>query len=82
MRSLEVGATMVIISIPHFDAAFSDPIADGPVIQEANIRSLSAGCTMDGIFEVVISIREKTEIPLVFLAYLNTLWHGSFQSQQ
>ncbi|MDD7404054.1 MAG: tryptophan synthase subunit alpha [Butyribacter sp.] len=63
------GAALVELGIP-----FSDPIADGPVIQEANIRSLSAGCTTDKIFDTVASIRKKTEIPLVFLAYLNTLY--------
>ncbi|RKI28998.1 tryptophan synthase subunit alpha [bacterium 1xD8-6] len=68
------GASLIEIGVP-----FSDPIADGPVIQEANIRSLSAGCTMDGIFEVVISIREKTEIPLVFLAYLNTIYKYGYE---
>lgn len=63
------GAALVELGIP-----FSDPIADGPVIQEANIRALSAGCTTDKIFDTVASIRKKTQIPLVFLAYLNTLY--------
>ncbi len=63
------GAALVELGIP-----FSDPIADGPVIQEANVRSLSAGCTTDKIFDMVASLRQKTEIPLVFLSYLNTLY--------
>ncbi len=63
------GASLIELGVP-----FSDPIADGPVIQEANIRSLSAGCTTDKLFDTVASIRKKTQIPLVFLAYLNTLY--------
>lgn len=65
----EAGASLVELGIP-----FSDPIADGPVIQKANLRSLAAGCTTDKIFDMVISLRQKTQIPLVFLAYLNTLF--------
>jgi tryptophan synthase alpha chain len=60
------GADLVEIGIP-----FSDPIAEGPVIQEANIRALSAGATVDRIFDLVASVRKKTEVPLVFLTYLN-----------
>lgn len=67
------GATLVEIGIP-----FSDPIAEGPVIQEANIRALSAGCTTDKVFDMVASLRTKTEIPLVFLTYLNPIFkYGS-----
>ena len=69
------GAALVELGIP-----FSDPIADGPVIQEANIRALSAGCTTDKIFDTVSSIRRKTEIPFVFLAYLNTLYKYGYDA--
>ncbi|MCI8771599.1 MAG: tryptophan synthase subunit alpha [Lachnospiraceae bacterium] len=65
----EAGASLIELGIP-----FSDPIADGPVIQEADVRALSAGCTLDGILEMVRSLRKKTDIPLVFLAYLNTIY--------
>lgn len=68
------GASLIELGVP-----FSDPIADGPVIQEANIRSLSAGCTTDKLFETVASIRKKTDIPLVFLAYLNTLYKYGYE---
>lgn len=70
----KAGAALVELGVP-----FSDPIADGPVIQEANIRALSAGCTLDGIFETVVSIRKKTDIPLVFLAYLNTIYRYGYE---
>ncbi len=67
------GAALVEIGIP-----FSDPIAEGPVIQEANIRALSAGCTTDKVFDMVASLRTKTEVPLVFLTYLNPIFkYGS-----
>jgi len=60
------GADLVEIGIP-----FSDPTAEGIVIQEANIRALSANTTTDRIFELVAAVRKNTEIPLVFLTYLN-----------
>lgn len=63
------GAALIEIGIP-----FSDPIAEGPVIQEANVRALQAGCTTDDVFEMVDSLRKKTEIPLVFLTYLNPVF--------
>ena len=68
------GAGLVELGIP-----FSDPIAEGPVIQEANIRALSAGCTTDKLFDMVKRLRQKTEIPLVFLAYLNTLFKYGYE---
>ncbi|MCI8562977.1 MAG: tryptophan synthase subunit alpha [Lachnospiraceae bacterium] len=69
------GAALIELGIP-----FSDPIADGPVIQAANIRSLAAGCTTDKIFDTVASMRKKTQIPLVFLAYLNTLYKYGYEA--
>lgn len=74
LEMVDAGAALIELGIP-----FSDPIADGPVIQEANIRALSAGCTTDKIFDLVASIREKTDVPLVFLAYLNTLYKYGYE---
>lgn len=68
------GASLIELGIP-----FSDPIAEGPVIQAANIRALSAGCTTDKIFDMVKSLRTKTQIPLVFLAYANTLYKYGYE---
>lgn len=68
------GASLVELGIP-----FSDPIAEGPVIQDANIRALKAGCTTDKIFDMVKSLRQKTQIPLVFLAYANTLFKYGYE---
>ncbi|MDO4167089.1 MAG: tryptophan synthase subunit alpha [Eubacteriales bacterium] len=68
------GAALVELGIP-----FSDPIAEGPVIQEANLRALSAGCTTDKLFDMVAELRTKTQIPLVFLAYANTLYKYGYK---
>ena len=66
----EAGADLVEIGIP-----FSDPIAEGPVIQEADIRALASGATTDAIFEMAASVRKKVDIPLVFMTYLNPVFH-------
>ena len=65
----ENGADIIEIGIP-----FSDPIAEGVVIQEADLRSLAAGTTTDKIFDMVASLRKKTDVPIVFLGYLNTMF--------
>lgn len=62
------GADLVELGIP-----FSDPIAEGPVIQEANIRALKNGINLDKIFDMVKRLRLKTEIPIVFLMYFNSI---------
>ncbi len=53
---------------------FSDPIAEGPVIQAASIRALSGGATFAGIFDMIKRIRKKTDIPLVLMLYLNSIF--------
>ncbi len=68
------GADLVEIGIP-----FSDPIAEGPVIQEANLRALSAGCTTDKVFDMVVRVRQKSNIPLVFLTYLNPVFNYGYE---
>lgn len=70
----KAGADLVEIGIP-----FSDPIADGPVIQEANVRALKNHVTTDDIFNLVASIRKKTDIPLVFLTYLNPVFKYGYE---
>ena len=65
----EAGADIIEIGIP-----FSDPIAEGPVIQAANERALAAGCTTDRLFETVKKAREKVQVPMVFLSYLNPIF--------
>ena len=68
------GADLIEIGIP-----FSDPIAEGVVIQEADIRSLAAGTTTDKVFDMVLDLRKKTEIPLVFMTYVNPVYHYGYE---
>ena len=63
------GADLIEIGIP-----FSDPTAEGVVIQNANIRALNGGMTTDKVFEIVRKVREKSHIPLVFLTYINPVY--------
>lgn len=74
LKMVEAGCDLIEIGIP-----FSDPIAEGPVIQEANIRALSAGATTDKIFELAENVRRQTDVPLVFLTYLNPVFHYGYE---
>ncbi|MBU9737993.1 tryptophan synthase subunit alpha [Diplocloster agilis] len=65
----QAGADLIEIGVP-----FSDPTAEGIVIQEANARALAAGCTTDKLFEMVSRVRRRTQIPLVFLTYMNPIY--------
>lgn len=62
------GADIVEIGIP-----FSDPLADGPVIQDAAIRALSGDINVSKIMDCVENIRKKSEVPLLYLVYINTI---------
>jgi tryptophan synthase alpha chain len=64
----EGGADLIELGVP-----FSDPIADGPVIQQAAERALQSGTTLKKIFALVISVRKKTHVPIIFMAYFNTI---------
>lgn len=69
----EVGADLIEIGIP-----FSDPVAEGLVIQKADERALASGTTTDKIFDMVKSVRTKTDIPLAFVTYINPIFvYGS-----
>lgn len=65
----EGGADLIELGIP-----FSDPTAEGPVIQSANVRALSAGTTTDKIFEMVKKLRNDVKIPMVFMTYANVVF--------
>jgi len=69
LTAQEAGADMIEIGIP-----FSDPIAEGEVIQAAALRALRAGTRLDGVFEMVSSINGKMRIPIVFMTYLNPVF--------
>lgn len=65
----EAGADLIEIGIP-----FSDPIAEGVVIQEANERALKAGFTADKLFDMIRRARQRVTVPMVFLTYLNPIY--------
>ena len=65
----ESGADLIEIGIP-----FSDPVAEGIVIQKADERALAAGTTTDKIFDMVESIQDKIHVPMVFMTYANVIF--------
>ncbi len=65
----KAGVDIIELGIP-----FSDPIADGPVIQRAVQRSLSGGCTVSGVFEIVKKVRKSITSPIVFMTYYNIVY--------
>lgn len=68
------GADLIEIGIP-----FSDPTAEGEVIQEANIRALGGGMTTEGVFDIVRRVREHSSVPLAFMTYLNPVFHYGYE---
>ena len=71
----EAGADLIEIGIP-----FSDPIAEGIVIQGANIRALESETCLDDVFKLVKSVRTKTNIPIVFLTYINPIFNYGYEN--
>ena len=65
----ENGADLIELGIP-----FSDPTAEGPVIQAANLRALKGGVTTDSIFAFVRELRRDVSIPLAFMTYANVVF--------
>ena len=63
------GADLIELGVP-----FSDPVAEGPVIQAASMRALAGGATTDKIFELVVDLRKDVTIPLVFMTYANVVF--------
>ncbi|MDF2514526.1 MAG: tryptophan synthase, alpha subunit [Herbinix sp.] len=69
IKMAEAGADIIELGIP-----FSDPVAEGPVIQDADYRALSGGVTTDKIFDMVARIRKVCDVPLVFMTYANPIY--------
>jgi tryptophan synthase alpha chain len=63
------GADIIELGVP-----FSDPIADGPVIQKAADRALRGGASLRRILAIVAALRERTQVPIVLMAYYNTIY--------
>ena len=67
------GADLIELGIP-----FSDPTAEGPTIQGANIKALEGGVTTDKIFDLVRELRKDITVPMVFMTYANVVFsYGS-----
>jgi len=64
------GADIVEIGIP-----FSDPLADGPTIQDASFQSLKKGITLNQIFDCVLKVRKTSNIPIALMTYYNPVFH-------
>ena len=67
--AVENGADLIELGIP-----FSDPTAEGPVIQGANLRALSGGVTTDKVFSLVRELRRDVSVPMVFMTYANVVF--------
>lgn len=65
----EAGADLIELGIP-----FSDPVAEGVVIQQADERALASGTTTDKIFDMVQRVRLRTDVPLAFMTYINPIY--------
>ncbi len=70
----KAGASLIEIGIP-----FSDPIAEGPTIQDANVRALKNGVHTDHVFDMVKEVRKECQIPLCFMTYLNVVFHYGYE---
>ena len=68
-EAVKNGADLIELGIP-----FSDPTAEGPVIQGANIRALKGGVNTNKIFELVRELRKDVSVPMVFMTYANVVY--------
>lgn len=66
----EAGIDIIELGVP-----FSDPVADGPVIQNASYKAILNGVTLEKVFDMVEKLRKTCEVPLVFMMYYNTILH-------
>lgn len=73
-KMVDAGCSLIEIGIP-----FSDPIAEGPVIQNANIRALKNNVTTDDVFKMVAGISGELNVPMVFMTYLNVLFKYGYE---
>lgn len=69
LEMAKAGADIIEVGIP-----FSDPIADGPSIQAASMRSLANGTTPETVFDLVSDVRRESEVPLVLMTYYNPVY--------
>jgi tryptophan synthase alpha chain len=69
------GVDFIELGIP-----FSDPVADGPVIQQASQKALDNGITMKEILKIVVEIRKESQIPIILMGYLNPIFQYGFEA--
>lgn len=69
------GADLIEIGIP-----FSDPTAEGVVIQDASLRALQGGMTTEGVFHIVEEVRKRSQVPLALMTYLNPVFHYGYEA--
>lgn len=67
---VEAGADLIELGFP-----FSDPMADGPIIQAASERALAAGTSLPAILELIARVRQHTNVPIVLMGYYNPIFH-------
>lgn len=75
LEAEKAGADIIELGIP-----FSDPMADGPVIQAASYNAIKRGMTVKGVLEIVREIRKVSQIPLVGMGYINNMLHYGFEA--
>ncbi|MCM8783475.1 MAG: tryptophan synthase subunit alpha [Candidatus Omnitrophica bacterium] len=63
------------VDIVELGVPFSDPVADGPIIQKAGLRALRKGINLSHILNLVSKLRKKTEIPIILMSYFNIIFH-------
>lgn len=69
------GADLIEIGIP-----FSDPTAEGVVIQEASLRALEGGITTESVFQIVERVRKQSQVPLALMTYLNPVFYYGYEA--
>ena len=74
LTMVEAGCDLIEIGIP-----FSDPMAEGVVIQKANLRALENNTTTDDVFEIVRAVRMESDVPIVFLTYINPVFFYGYE---
>lgn len=75
LKMEKAGADLIEIGIP-----FSDPTAEGAVIQEASLRALRGGMTTEGVFHIVEEVRKRSRVPLALMTYLNPVFRYGYEA--
>lgn len=74
LKMVEAGCDFLLVEIP-----FSDPIAESPIVQSANLRALQAGALTREVLDIIKSVNEKTGVPIMIKSYLNVLFKYGYE---